>query len=147
MNDIENGTPATGHPMADQDLQHLRLLVIFHYVVGGLIALFACFPLIHVALGTAMISGYIPDTSTDPAAQFAGWLFIAVGSVISLLGWSLAAATIWSGRNLAAQRRWTACLVIAALLCMFAPVGTVLGVFTILVLERPSVKVRFGVGA
>jgi hypothetical protein len=94
-----------------------------------------------------MISGYIPDTSTDPAAQLAGWVFVAVGSVISFFGWSLAAATIWAGRNLASQQRWTACLVVAALLCMFAPVGTVLGVFTILVLVRPSVKVRFGVAA
>ena len=35
------------------------------------------------------------------------------------------------------------CLVIAALLCMITPFGTVLGVFTIIVLVRPSVKLLF----
>ena len=147
MPDADTFTPPPAAAPSTQDLEHLRLLSIFHYVVAGLIALFACFPLIHVALGTAMISGYVPDTSTDPSAQFAGWIFVVVGTVISLFGWSLAAATWWSGRNLARQRRWTACLVIGALLCMFAPFGTVLGVFTILVLVRPSVKARFGVAA
>lgn len=33
-----------------KDLEHLRLLSIFHYVVGGLIALFACFPIIHLMM-------------------------------------------------------------------------------------------------
>jgi hypothetical protein len=30
------------------DEQHLQLLAIFHYVVGGMTALFACMPLIHL---------------------------------------------------------------------------------------------------
>jgi hypothetical protein len=34
-------------------------------------------------------------------------------------------------------------MVIAALLCMFMPFGTVLGVFTIIVLVRDSVKALF----
>ena len=32
---------------------------------------------------------------------------------------------------------------VAAIACMFMPFGTVLGVFTIIVLMRPSVKERF----
>jgi hypothetical protein len=48
-----------------------------------------------------------------------------------------------AGRNLAQQRRYTFCLVIAGLLCIFIPFGTVLGVFTIVVLVRPSVKALF----
>jgi hypothetical protein len=35
--------------------------------------------------------------------------------------------------------------VIAAISCLLVPLGTVLGIFTILVLVRPSVKERFGV--
>jgi hypothetical protein len=35
--------------------------------------------------------------------------------------------------------------VIAAIACSFVPIGTVLGVFTIIVLTRPSVRVLFGV--
>ena len=39
---------------------------------------------------------------------------------------------------------WTFCLVMGAVACMFMPVGTVLGVFTIVVLMKPSVKELFG---
>jgi hypothetical protein len=35
------------------------------------------------------------------------------------------------------------CLVTAGLACLFQPVGLVLGVFTFLVLLRPSVKILF----
>jgi hypothetical protein len=31
------------------DEQNLKLLSIFHYVVGGIMALFSCFPIIHAA--------------------------------------------------------------------------------------------------
>jgi hypothetical protein len=40
---------------------------------------------------------------------------------------------------------YTYCLVVAAIECMFTPFGTVLGVLTIIVLVRPTVKALFGV--
>jgi hypothetical protein len=33
-----------------QDLEHLKLLSIFHYVVGGMAAMFSLFPVIHSVL-------------------------------------------------------------------------------------------------
>lgn len=33
------------------NLEHLKLLSIFHYVVGGLAALFACLPMFHFIFG------------------------------------------------------------------------------------------------
>jgi hypothetical protein len=47
------------------DAQHLKLLSIFHYLVGGLTALFACFPLIHLGLGLAVLfsPGFFPAKS------------------------------------------------------------------------------------
>ena len=35
------------------------------------------------------------------------------------------------------------CVVTAGVMCAFAPFGTVLGVFTLLVLHRPAVKAAF----
>ena len=35
----------------NEDLQYLKLLSIFHYVVGGLAALFACFPIMYIVIG------------------------------------------------------------------------------------------------
>ena len=39
--------------------EHIRLLSIFHYVVGGLMALFSCFALLHIGVGIAMLYGVL----------------------------------------------------------------------------------------
>ncbi len=49
----------------NQDLDHLRLLAIFHYVVAGLAALVACFPLIHLVMGLVFI--FAPGKDAPPA--------------------------------------------------------------------------------
>ena len=45
----------------NQDLEHLRLLSIFHYVVAGLAALFALIPVFHLVFGIAMVSGALEE--------------------------------------------------------------------------------------
>jgi hypothetical protein len=47
---LDTGNDAGSLPDMKQEEQ-LRLLSIFHYVVAGLSALFACIPIIHLALG------------------------------------------------------------------------------------------------
>ena len=128
----------------NQDEEHLRLLSIFHYVVGGLLALFACIPFIHLFIGLLMLFApeiFGPGPNQPPRAF--GLMFVVIACVIILIGWALAGAVIWAGRCLAQQRHHTFCLVVAALSCFFVPVGTVLGVFTIVVLVRTSVKTLF----
>jgi hypothetical protein len=131
----------------NQDLEHLRLLSVFHYVVGGLAAFFACIPLIHLTIGLVMI--FAPPSShpgrqgDEAMLRVVGFLFAVFAAVIILAGWTFAVCVVVAGRNLARRRRYTFCLVMAALLCAFTPFGTVLGVFTILVLLRPSVKELF----
>jgi hypothetical protein len=61
--------------------------------------------------------------------------------------WALAAAVFMAAWCLKNRRRYIFCLVVAGFECFFAPFGTVLGVFTILVLSRPSVKALFGVAS
>jgi len=128
----------------DQDKQHLQLLSIFHYVVGGITALFACFPFIHLAVGIAAVSGAFPEQpGQDGFPAIFGWIFIGVASVFILLGWTLAVSVLVAGRFLARRTHYMYCFVVAAVECVFIPLGTVLGVFTIIVLCRPSVKALF----
>ena len=49
------------------------------------------------------------------------------------------------GNRLKNHTNYTYCLVVDAIACTFVPFGTVLGVFTIIVLVRPSVKALFGI--
>jgi hypothetical protein len=128
-----------------QDDEHLRLLSIFHYVVAGLTALVGCFPLIHVTIG--LIIAFAPETFNDnkgePAPAWIGLIFAGIGGAVIAMFWSLAACIAFAGRFLARRKCYMFCLVIAAIECMFAPFGTVLGVFTIIVLVRDSVKQSF----
>ena len=126
----------------NQDSEHLKLLAIFHYVVAGLMALFACIPFIHFFMGLALATGTFPDT--DPEAQPIGIFIMVFAGLFILAGWSLAVLIAYAGRSLQARRRYTYCLVMAGVECIFMPFGTVLGVFTIIVLMRDSVKEMFG---
>jgi hypothetical protein len=126
------------------DQQQIKLLSIFHYIVGGLTALFSCFPFIHIAMGIAILTGVFEDSNTGEAPPvFFGWLFVLFPSIFILCGWTLSACIIVAGRKLAKIKSHTYCIVIAALECMFMPFGTVLGVFTVIVLTRESVKNLF----
>ena len=128
----------------NQDEQHLRLLSIFHYVVGGMMALFACIPIFHLILGIVMIVAPDRMGAGDQAPPlFIGWLFTLIGGTFILIGWALALCIIIAGRFLAFRRHYMFCLVIAAIECIFIPLGTVLGVFTIIVLTKESVKQLF----
>jgi len=122
----------------DRDEEYLKLLSIFHYVVGGLAGFFACFPLIHFCFGVAMLVGAI-----DGAPAFVGLLLVFIATVLILGGWALAVCLIIAGRKLAKRKNYMFCLVMGAISCAFMPFGTVLGVFTIIVLVRPSVKELF----
>ena len=131
----------------NKDIEHLRLLSIFHYVVGGLVALFACFPIIHLTFGLVMLfaQGELENgpRNDEEIMQFFGAVMAAFAGFFILAGWTMAVCVFIAGRNLARHRRYTFCLVMAAILCVFIPFGTVLGVFTIIVLIRPSVKELF----
>ena len=124
-----------------QDLEHLKLLSIFHYVVGGLTALFACLPLIHVAVGLAVLSGRAEVADDE---RFIGWIFVAFGAVAIAMGLTLAGCILLAGRSLASRRRRVFCIVVAGLECLLMPYGTVLGVFTLIVLMRDSMGELFG---
>ena len=125
-----------------QDSEHLKLLAIFHYVVAGMTALFACIPFIHFFMGLALATGALGDT--DPESRPIGIGLMVIAGLFILAGWTLAVLIAYAGSSLQTRRRYTYCLVMAGVECIFMPFGTVLGVFTIIVLSRDSVKEMFG---
>jgi hypothetical protein len=134
---------ATPEPMSRE--QQLRLLTIFHYIVGAIVGLFSCFPLIHFTLGLAM--AFRPDLLPGKPGQqppaIAGWFFIILGGGMFFTGEALAACIIASGRFLSRRKHYMFIFVIACCECMFMPFGTVLGIFTIIALSKPTVKEVF----
>jgi len=129
----------------DEDRNHLQLLSVFHYILGGITAFFACFPAIHLVMGLMMVLRpeiFGPNANNQPPA-FMGWFFVFMGGLFILGGWALAICMIFAGRFLARRRKYIFCMVIAAIECIFMPFGTVLGVFTIIILQKDTVKGLF----
>jgi hypothetical protein len=134
----------------DQDSEHLQLLSIFHYIVAGIGALFSCFPVFHLTFGLVMLfapsafeNGQHGQQNDAEVLRLVGIGMTAVATTIILVGWTISFCVFLAGRYLGRRRHYVFCLVIAAILCMMMPFGTVLGVFTIIVLMRPSVKAMF----
>jgi len=130
-----------------RDEEHLRLLGIFYYILGGLSALFALFPLIYVFLG--LFVSFIPEARTgedEMMVRWVGTLFVVFGLGIFVVLEAFAALKIYAGYLLMRRRKRVVCLVIAGISCMGFPFGTVLGVFTFVVLLRDSVIDLFNEG-
>ncbi len=133
-------SPPTQQEVTDNE--HLRLISIFHYVVGGMHIAFSCFFLFHVAIGLLMLfqpNFFGPQQGVPPPAWI-GILFVVLPSILILLAWALGAVTIYSGVCIKGRRHRLFSLVVAAINCLVVPIGTALGIFTILVLVRDSVR-------
>lgn len=126
----------------NQDREHLRLLSVFHYVLAGITALGSMIPLFHLIFGLAIALGHLDGADEFP--PIFGWLFVALAGAFILAGLSLAVCLALAGRKLAKREGYTFCLVVAAFSCILMPFGTVLGIFTLIVLMRDSVRELFG---
>jgi hypothetical protein len=130
--------------------ENLRLLSIFHYVLGGLHMVFGSFGLIHFGMGLWLLNDPRAfGMANEPAAMtnFMGVAFLLAGGGVVLTGWILGFLTILSGRFIARRRRRLFSVVMGCINCLLVPFGTILGVFTIVLLTRDDVKAIYGESA
>lgn len=128
------------------DEEQLQLLAIFHYVVAGFAAFFSFLPLLYTTVGVVFIFASRHGTAKpgeDLPPEFLGWIFAVLGSVLFLIGIAMAICILIASRSLALRKRYLFVLVMACVECLFIPFGTILGVFTIAVLSRESVRGLF----
>jgi hypothetical protein len=123
----------------ETDRSHLTILAVFHYVMAGLSALGGCAGLLYVALGLMLFAGGMPDVPDSEDAMIGGAFLTILGLVILAFSWGWAFAMAYAGRCLTTHRKRMFCLVVAAVSCLGFPFGTILGVFTLVVLNRESV--------
>ncbi len=126
------------------DKGYLASLAVAHYVVGGIGVCFACIPLLHLVMGIALVTGNLQSHAAQSPPDAFGWIFVAAGAVFFLIGQAIAVTIIVSGRFLAKQKHYMFSFIIACIMCAFFPFGTILGVFTIIVLSRDNVKRIYG---
>ena len=126
------------------DNEQMRLLSFFYYVTGVLSAICVFFPLFYVFMGLLflLVPGSSSSAGSAPPA-LVGWIFITLGLSISLLMLATAILKICAGYCIARRTRRTLCLVAAGFSCFGIPYGTLLGIFTFIVLSRESVVGQF----
>ena len=125
------------------DREHLRLLSIFHFVAAGLACVGLLFVAGHYAIFHFVFSNpdfwaNAPKGAGPPPAFFLAmfhWLYAVFGTWFAVSG----LVNILSGVFLRRLRHRTFCLAVGALNCLHLPLGTILGVFTFIVLTRESV--------
>jgi hypothetical protein len=135
-------SPAPSDQQRWKDEEHLRLLSIFHFVVGGFAALILPFLVIHFLF----FMTFFANAEAFPGAKEQAFpremipIFIACYCIAGLIISLFAGANLLSGWLLRQKTHRVFSFVVAALDCLSIPWGTILGVFTILVLTRPSVQ-------
>ncbi len=140
-----SGPPPGIYAAVDKDSEHLKILSICWYVVAGLQALGGCIGLGYIAFGILMGLGIASSNDRDAAAAGlgVGGFVTCIGLVMLAIAWGIAFLNYKVGRSLVARRNRTLCFIMAIIACLGVPLGTILGVFTLIVLSRPSVQSSF----
>ena len=124
------------------DADHLQLLSIFHFVGAGLAFLGILFLLAHFMMFHAFLSNptfWQNQKQTPPPAEFFAifkWFYLVFGAWFFVSG----TLNLISAFCLRARKCRTFSLIVAGINCVHVPFGTVLGVFTIIVLVRDTVR-------
>lgn len=123
-----------------KDLEHLKLLAIFHFVLAGLLFMGIAFLGAHFLLMNTVFSdpNIWKNTPNPPPVQF----FSVIKYFYAFMGGCLVLAAVGNllcGLYLRARKNRIFSLVVAGLNCLQFPFGTALGVFTLVVLLRPSI--------
>jgi hypothetical protein len=149
-------------PNNAEDAEHLSALSIGHYIMAGLSALSAI-PLVAYAFAGAKLAEQLTNemaltmgdisgqAGVDPLAgapmemmEDLGTLMITMTALGFLLAVVTAIGFFLVGLKLRQRQWWTFCYLSGWGECLLFPFGTILGVFTIIVLSRPTVKRSFG---
>jgi hypothetical protein len=136
---------APAFPVPDQyraDLKHLNLLSIFHYIGAGLAVLGLGFLLLHFTIFHTVMSDpamWQNQKQGPPPQVFFDMLniFYFVGGIWFV---SSAVLNLISAMYLRVHKHRTFSFVVACVNCLHMPLGTILGVFTIVALCRDSVQ-------
>jgi hypothetical protein len=145
MNDL----PSLQGPQRKTDVEHLNLLSTFHFVGVGLAAVGLLMLYGHYSMFNSMLSNpklwQQQGAPPPPMEMFAPMRWIYGVFAVGIAGTGV--LNFLSARFLRAKTHRAFSLVVAGLNCFYMPLGTALGIFTIVVLLRSSVRDMYQPGS
>lgn len=132
----------------EKDVEHLRLLGIFHYIWGGLSLLGGLFIGAYFLIGGFFLMTAPPSSSSSEdsvSPSVVGGILIAVGVVLFLIVVVYGVLTLMAGGKYRKhQGGYWFCFILAIITLVVGGIpGIVLGIFSLIVLSRESVKALF----
>ncbi|MFI5356073.1 MAG: VOC family protein [Opitutales bacterium] len=124
------------------DAQHLNLLAVFHFVIAGLAVLGLGFLFLHYSLMHHFFDNpaiWKNAKGGPPPAEFFAlfkWFYVLFGGMFVVSG----LLNLLSGLFIRRRRFRLFSMIVGGLDCLQMPFGTVLWVFTLIVLARDSVQ-------
>ncbi len=134
------------------DDEHLKLLSIGYMISSAMSAFFSLLGLFYLFIGVTVgwVIAHAPHPNVgsgqEPPPQLFVWFFGGIGLVVFVFSIALAAVKLRTAFCLRERRSRIFCMVVAGICCLGVPYGTLLGVFTFIVLGRPPVMQTFDRG-
>ena len=125
------------------DREHINLLSIFHFIVAGLSILGIGFLFLHYFMMNSFFSNPGIWRTQQNAFPFPKdflntfvWFYISVGVILVIA----CVLNLLSALFLRQRKHRVFSIVVGGLNCLQIPFGTILGIFTIVILSRDSVR-------
>jgi len=122
------------------DQSNLDSLAIFHFVYAAVIALGGFITLAAVLFGVGLVSS---ATRLRGGGFLAGGVFMVVLVCVAAILFLKAFLVFYSGMSLRRAKHKMLSQIVACLCCFNFPMGTALGIFTLVTLGKPSVAARY----
>ena len=120
---------------------NLRIFKIL-YIIKGIITLaFSVLPLLYIFLGLFIFQ---KDELPEEHNQIGGALIMFIGITVFLFLLVLGILTLLTAKYLGEKKNYDFIFVMAILNCLTGILGIILGIFTIIELNKPVVKRLFG---
>ena len=131
------------------DEEHVRLLALFHYVSGALTCAGSLLAALWAAFVATMFTAFpveAREAMSEEALrqmQVMPKIMAGVVAIMAVAGVGYGVLEIVAGRCISQHRARVFTIVVAVPRLLFIPWGTILSVFTMLVLERASVEALY----
>ncbi|QYA26955.1 hypothetical protein G3I01_16120 [Gramella sp. MT6] len=125
----------------DQEEHNLRIFKILYIIKGIFILVFSLIPLFYIFLGVYIFN---ENEMAEENSQLGGEIVMFIGIALFLFFLVMGILTLLTAKYLGEKRNYDFIFVMAIINCLTGILGIILGVFTILELNKAQVKRLFG---